>query len=197
MMAEPTHTAFDVALRLEIIALGETIWMALVARDAPLGEVFPELLEELALMLGTQPRLIEVQGNDVKELRERLHQPSDDLALLSGLDRLDKTGWQTLDLNRSALERDGPVVLLLSSTALWNLSNHAPNIKSFLGTRIFPLAPENVLMTDEERAERLDELAKHYRLSGEQVIQQAEAGELPTDPNFVEWLVLLDRGDLV
>ena len=52
-------------------------------------------------------------------------------------------------------------------------------------------------MTEEERQERLKELSEHFGLTAEEVVQKAEARELPHEPEFVEWLVLLDRGDLV
>jgi hypothetical protein len=52
-------------------------------------------------------------------------------------------------------------------------------------------------MTEEERQRRLADLAAHYKLDNEQVIRLAEARTLPPDPEFVEWLVLLGRGDLL
>jgi hypothetical protein len=52
-------------------------------------------------------------------------------------------------------------------------------------------------MTSTERQERLADLESHFQISGSEVIAQAEAGTLPPEPHFVEWLVLLGRGDLV
>ena len=45
--------------------------------------------------------------------------------------------------------------------------------------------------------QRIAELEGHFRMTSEQAIAQAVAGTQPADPLFVEWLVLLDRGDLV
>ena len=61
----------------------------------------------------------------------------------------------------------------------------------------FIVVPDSGLMTEAERQERLKELSKHFGLTGEEVVRKAEAGELPHEPEFVEWLVLLNRGDLV
>jgi hypothetical protein len=52
-------------------------------------------------------------------------------------------------------------------------------------------------MTAAERRQRISSLESHFQISSAEVIARAEAGRLPTEPHFVEWLVLLDRGDLV
>lgn len=52
-------------------------------------------------------------------------------------------------------------------------------------------------LTTWERAARIGELEARYGLSSADVIKAAESGTLPPGPHFVEWLILLDRGDLV
>ena len=52
-------------------------------------------------------------------------------------------------------------------------------------------------MTAAERQQRISSLELHFHISSAEVIARAEAGNLPIEPHFVEWLVLLDRGDLV
>jgi hypothetical protein len=52
-------------------------------------------------------------------------------------------------------------------------------------------------LTSEERASNIAELEDYFQMTSEQAIEQAVAGTQPSDPLFVEWLVLLDRGDLV
>ena len=51
-------------------------------------------------------------------------------------------------------------------------------------------------MTEKERESRVSELALHYGTSNVEIVLKAESGELPPEPQFVEWLVLLGRGDL-
>lgn len=51
-------------------------------------------------------------------------------------------------------------------------------------------------MTEEEIAERLRQLREHYGLTDEDVLSQATQGTLSPEPEFVEWLILLGRGDL-
>lgn len=61
-----------------------------------------------------------------------------------------------------------------------------------------PFNPEDGIagLNPEERRQRLEALATHYGMSDEEVIERAESDRLPTDPQLVEWLVLLGRGDL-
>lgn len=58
-------------------------------------------------------------------------------------------------------------------------------------------ANKSCLLTTEEVEERLQNLREHGNLTDQQVIEMAEAGALPSEPYFAEWLVLLDRGDLI
>ncbi len=105
--------------------------------------------------------------------------------------------WRLLDIMRSALERKGPAILWLASDDIANLANLAPNIRSLIGASIFVAGPDGGIMTETERQQRLKELSEHFGLTGEEVVRRAESRELPNEPEFVEWLVLLGRGDLV
>jgi hypothetical protein len=98
---------------------------------------------------------------------------------------------------RSALERKGPVILWLASEDIANLANFAPNIRSLIGGSIFVVGPDGGIMTETERQQRLKELSEHFGFSGDEAVRKAEARELPHEPEFVEWLVLLGRGDLL
>jgi hypothetical protein len=89
------------------------------------------------------------------------------------------------------------VILWLSSVGLTSLCEHAPNIRSFIGGSIVYLGMHGDVMTDSERQQRIADLESHFQITSADVILQAESGALPTEPHFVEWLVLLDRGDLV
>jgi hypothetical protein len=98
---------------------------------------------------------------------------------------------------RSALERTGPVVLWVAPDALARLTELAPNIRSFIGSSVFIAGPEPGIMTNNERETRLEELRQYYQISDQEIVRRAQAHELPPEPHFVEWLVLLGRGDLV
>ena len=130
-------------------------------------------------------------------VRKLLAQPSTDTVILSGFESFKAALWSMWDINRSGLVRPGPIVLWVSAAALTKLCVSAPNIRSFIGGSMFALSPSGKAMTEAEVRARTKELEKHYAMRGQEVIERAIAGNLPPEPQFVEWLILLGRGDLV
>ncbi len=186
---------FEIARRLEI--RGETGWLAVLTLASDSAAALDELRTELESVLQKPARVVELQPSIFEELREALHQPDDDAVILSRGTGLTPEKWRSLDIMRSALERKGPVVLWLAPDDIANLADFAPNIRSFIGGSIFLAGPDGGIMTETERQQRLKDLSEHFGLTGEEVVRKAEARELPHEPEFVEWLVLLNRGDLV
>ena len=186
---------FEIARRLEI--RGETAWLAVLSPVTDSTTALDQLQTELQSILQKPARVIQLQPSTFEELREALHQPDDDAVILSGGAGLTPEKWRSLDIMRSALERKGPVILWLAPGDVANLTDQAPNIRSFVGGSIFLAGPDGGIMTETERQQRLKELSEHFGLTGEEVVRNAEARKLPHEPEFVEWLILLDRGDLV
>jgi hypothetical protein len=152
---------------------------------------------ELVPSLDQPLEIVRCPGLTFEQLRAQLNQLEDHPVLLWGLDQVDGDYWRTIDVNRSGLVRSGATLLCLSSAGLTRLCTNAPNLKSFLGGSIFDLGPSGEPVTAEERQQRIAELKSHFRMTSAEVVRRAESGALPTEPHFVEWLVLLDRGDLV
>ena len=190
-----TEPFFEIARRLEI--RGETGWLVVLAPVTDSTAALDRLQTELQSVLQKPTRVIHLEPSTFEGLRDALHQPEDDAVILSGATGLTPEKWRSLDIMRSALERKGPVILWLSPGDVANLTDDAPNIRSFVGGSIFLAGPDGGIMTDTERQERLAELSRHFQLTSEEVVRKAEARELPLEPEFVEWLVLLGRGDLV
>jgi hypothetical protein len=193
-IAEP---AFEIGRRLEMRGLDSGAWFAVLKPAQDTDGALEDFAMDLAAKFDVPVRQVCAAGRPVGRLRADLHSPDDDTALITGLDRCDLDHWRALDINRSGLARRGPIVLWLSAESLTGLCRWAPNLKSFIGGSMFVAASHGGVMTAEERQQRLEQLAAHYRMSGEEVIRRAESGALPTEPQFVEWLVLLGRGDLV
>jgi hypothetical protein len=194
----PEFTAqpfFEIARRLEI--RGDTGWLAVLTVAADPTAPLEELQTELQSILQKPARVIQLEPSTFEELREALHLPDDDAVILSGGTGLTPEKWRSLDIMRSALERKGPVVLWLSPGDVANVAEYAPNIRSFIGSGIFVAGPDGGTMTEAERQERLRQLSQHYGMTAEETVRRAEAKALPHEPEFVEWLVLLGRGDLV
>ena len=151
----------------------------------------------ISAVLDQPVRVVRSSGLSFEKLRGDLHEPAGDPVLITDLDEADAERWRALDVNRSAWLREGAVVLWLSAAAVTKLCSYAPNIKSIVGGSIFNLRSDGGAMSAAERDQQITDLEAHFKMSSAEVIKQAESGALPTEPHFVEWLVLLGRGDLV
>ena len=190
-----SHPSVEIARRLEI--RGRHAWLAVLRPAAGQGAALGELQTELRSVLDTPVRVLALEASTFEQLREAVQQPEDDAVILSTGAGLTREKWSSLDIMRSALERNGPVVLWLTPDEIASLTEFAPNIRSFIGGSIFAAGPDGGLMTETERRERLRELEEHYALTSEEVVRRAERKGLSPEPEFVEWLVLIGRGDLV
>jgi len=155
------------------------------------------LRTDLSSLLQKPTRVFNLQDHPFEQLGESLHQPGDDVVILAATVDPGSALWSSLDLIRSALERKGPIIFWLSADCVPSLSEHAPNIRSFIGGGIFAAGPDGGMMTEEDRQSRLQQLAEHYQLTNDEIVSRALSGTLPSEPHFIEWLVLLGRGDLV
>jgi len=185
----------EIARRLDI--RGPSPWLAVLVSPTDTTVGLEDLQTELRSFLQIPTRVLPLETSTFQELREALQQPTDDAVVLSAGADLAPEKWRSLDLMRSALERTGPIILWMVSNAVAGLVEFAPNIRSFIGPSIFMAGPDGGIMTETERQDRLIELEQHYGLTNEEILRRAESSELPLEPEFVEWLVLLGRGDLV
>jgi hypothetical protein len=192
-MAFLEQPAFEIGRRIEI--RGGDTWVVVLGGETT-SDSISGFVSDLSASLNRTVRVVTSAGS-MDGLLTALASPADDPVLIADLDGVDSEAWSALDINRSALAREGTVILWLSTHGLANLSRFAPNLRSFVGGSIFPLLPDGSTLTPEERASRIAELEDHFQMTSEQAITQAAAGTEPADPLFVEWLVLLDRGDLV
>ena len=187
--------AFEIGRRVEI--RGAYAWFVVLKPIVDVEVALDAFVAEFSAFLGEQVRIIHGINRSLEELRSDLNNPANDPVVISDFDQADPNFWSVLDINRSGLLRLGPVILWLSSVGLTSLCEHAPNIRSFIGGSIVYLGTHGDVMTASERQERISDLESHFQITSADVILRAESGTLPTEPHFIEWLVLLDRGDLV
>jgi len=185
----------EIARRLDL--RGPNPWLAVLGPPTASATALDELQSELRSFLQVPTRVFSLETATFEDLQEAMQQPGDDAVVLTAGADLTPEKWSALDVMRSALERAGPIVLWMAPEAVAGLAESAPNIRSFIGSSIFVAAPDGGIMTEGERQERLKELEEHYRLTGEEIVRRAESKQLPPEPHFVEWLILLGRGDLV
>jgi hypothetical protein len=192
-----TKSSYEIARRLEARGEDSYSWFVLLKPAGVADVALHEFAEELNAFLGKKPRIIDIAGMLVDDLSARLRIPADDPVILVGFDDRTPEFWSVMDVNRSGLERPGPVVFWISAAGVSNLCSHAPNVRSLIGGSIFLIGAAGGDMAAEEKTARLKELSSFYSLSNEEVIQKAEERKLPPEPEFIEWLLLLGRGDLV
>ena len=191
------QSSVDIARRLEIRGSDSRSWVVLLLPSGSSDTALRNLLGDLSSLLQRPTRVFDLRSSSFEKLSEILHEPEDDIVVLVAKTNLDTERWSALDLMRSGLERKGPIILWLSPDCVPNLSEQAPNIRSFVGGSIFYVGPDGGLMSEADRQKRLAELVQFYGLSNKEVVNRAQAKTLPSEPHFVEWLVLLGRGDLV
>jgi hypothetical protein len=196
-MAEFTvQFPFEIAQRIELRGTQSYTWF--VVTFAASEPAAPENFSlEIAAVLSLPFRVVGVQGLSFEDLQAVLRQSATDGIVLTGFQGFDPVTWGAWDINRSIFQRPGPIALWLSSAELAQFCNLAPNLRSFGGGSIFGLSSSGGQLTEGERSQRIQELERHYNVSSPDIIERAQAGRLPPEPHFVEWLVLLGRGDLV
>jgi hypothetical protein len=107
--------------------------------------------------------------------------------------------WRSLDANRTRLMRADMTVLILDDISAGRLENLAPNLASWVGGQVWRLVDDAAApaLSPSEIDQRLAALRAWAGRGDAEVIQLAETGQLPRDPEYAEWLTLLGRGDLL
>lgn len=132
-------------------------------------------------------------GSDLESL---VREHADGIAIVTGVNGFGDADWQRVDLNRTRLQRSGTTVLVLDPAAIEQLENKAPNLASWIGGSIWRLEKPRPL-DDVLVEQRLVALRQWSGLEDLEVVRRAEAGDLPPDPAYAEWLTLLGRGELL
>jgi hypothetical protein len=172
-------------------------WSAVVSDPERLDEIRDELRDELEFAFESSDSTVTLldasEGIDaiVRHLTAR---GPNDVVLVFNNEALDVPARQRLDSARTAFEGGPRVVLVMSEPALIALARDAPHLWSWVGPRVFSVDP-SIGKLDVQA--RLASLRDGTGLTDAEVVQRAQAGELPADPVYAEWLLLLDRGDLI
>ena len=172
---------------------GSNAWLVLVV-DGTASDAARVLSDEISALDGEVAATGTVTSGAALEDFVRAHARG--IAIVIGASAFTDADWRRVDVNRTRLERRGTTVLVLDAASIEHLENKAPNLASWIGGNIWRL----------ERAKPLDAAALEQRLvalrgwSGledSEIIRRAEAGTLPSDPEYAEWLTLLGRGELL
>lgn len=167
-------------------------WSAiLVETPAVAPHAAQELLNALDLEGDLQAIVLETHnGQDfVQQLVDHPH----NALIVIGLDTFEDEDWHIIDQARSRILESPLVVLVLTEVGFVRMDREAPNLTSLLDANVSTW--EDVAA--QLRNQRLNALRMSTGFSDEDVICMAGAGEIPSGPEFAEWLMLLGRGDLL
>lgn len=192
----PRISVTEFALR-AVTSGGARHWFVLIGEERWLPDLAERVRAEMKNLDGGPVELI-AGARDAAQFTHLIGDVSSDAAVVvSGLGEFDEAEWHHLDLFRSRLVRQQAVALLLSESSLGKLSRAAPNLGSWIGGSVWSIDLASDALDEEERRSRLTTLREWSGLSDSEVVQKAQDGTLPGDPEYIEWLVLLRREDLI
>lgn len=172
-------------------------WIVLLVSDAgSVSRAAEELIAELALMSKDPPVRVHEPGSPGAMAQTFAANPSGVL-VVSGIDRFTGDDWAHVDLLRSQYQREPSVVLLMTMASMVLLMQHAPNLASWIGGTAWSWDRDAERLDQAQREERLAALREWAGFDDDELVRRAERGELPSDPEYAEWLVLLRRGELI
>lgn len=192
----PRISAAEFAVR-AVTGGGPRHWSVLVVDQRVIAELAAGLRAEME-SLGDGSVEVITRAGSAAELYRLVRDVHPDAAIvISGVEHFDDAEWRHLDLLRSRLVRRSPVALVVSESSLDKLSRAAPNLASWIGGAVWFADAASDGLSDDERRARLTSLREWSGLSDAELIRRAHDRTLPTDPEYVEWLVLLGREDLI
>ncbi|MEE3716480.1 ABC transporter permease [Tumidithrix elongata RA019] len=173
------------------------IWIALVVDSKDIQVAVDDLQDTIEIFTECETGIISGE-NGARELIDRVVDATQDYLLFWQLEMWQPEEWRAFDALRSRLDKGkkGGLLVLSLDTAKTMLAN-APNFVSWLGANIYDFAKDVEILTQEEGEKRLVALREWAGKSDAEVIAMAENQILPTDPEYGEWLILLNRGELL
>lgn len=197
MSAGPQHLdPPELALRL-LASRGAAAYLAYLVEAAETGEVLEEIAAEIRVFDASATISIVTDPPSAAHMLEKLPSMSAEILLIAA-PSYEPADWKLLDIRRSALERDGVMVFVTTPASFASLMRVAPNLASWLGGFVFSRHVEDeAAQIEVQRKQRLDALRTWAGKSDREVVEAAKRGDLPRDPEYAEWLVLLGRGDLL
>lgn len=171
-------------------------WIVLLI-DAPesVKSAAEELMEELELPSNELPVHVHEPGSPVEMAQAFARSPAGVL-VVSGIDRFTGEDWAHVDLLRSQYQRESSVVLVMTMLSMALLMQHATNLASWISAA-WCWDRDADRLDQEQREARLAALREWAGFADDELVRRAEQRELPGDPEYAEWLVLIGRGDLI
>jgi hypothetical protein len=158
------------------------------------------LAQDLALeieFIAERTTVVISASDSIQTVLAALDAVGDAVVVMFGFAALASEDWSRIDELRNLLQPPAGLILLMAPHDLENLQDHAPNLSSWLGGRVWRHSDEIPNLTDAETQRRLSALREHFKRTDEDVLASARDGTLPADPEYAEWLILLGHGNLL
>jgi hypothetical protein len=170
-------------------------WSVLVITPEQQQQALTEFEEAIPIFIDEAVKVIAVTP-DIEALIQAV-QSSELYILVWQFDIWQQEQWQQFDYARSRFSHNKGGIILLTPHSAAQFQTYAPNFASWIGSRVYDLQLGLEILTEVESQQRLKALQQFTGKTNIEVIRLAEIGQLPTDPEYGEWLVLLGRGDLL
>jgi len=173
------------------------IWMILVVKTDDIQSTIEDLQDTVEIFSKCETATISGKSG-ARDLIKQINEVSQEYFLLHQLETWDGDEWKVFDAFRSQLDKNTKGgLILLSEQSTFLMLHNSPNFVSWVSSRIYYLDKDAEILTAEECDQRLSALQEWAGKSNDEVIILAENRQLPTDPEYGEWLILLNRGDLL
>lgn len=192
-MAVPSTTSTALAHRIYMAGAG-THWYAVILADLTCRGFIDDLSEDLQ---GLGVRATATAPRDRGGFLQVLHSKEPSLAVIVPAD-VRAEDWRSVDLARDRVRRHATTVVATTVDGYRVMAESAPNLVSFMVGQTFSPASDDYAVLDASEVEaRLEALRRDTGLSDRQFMEQVTSGNMPDEPWAAQWLVLLDRGDLL
>lgn len=183
--------------KIELRPSDSNSWMVLVAMLDDIQSTIDELQDSVEIF--GECETVTISGESgARNLVKCIQEAPQEYFLIHQLDSWDNNEWKIFDAFRTQLDKNtNGGLVVLSDQASHLMFSNAPHFVSFVGSRLYYLDNKANVLTPEECEKRLSALQEWSGQTNEEIIALAENRQLPTDPEYGEWLILLDRGDLL
>jgi len=168
----------------------------LVTSTGDVSSLARELADELEFVAELPTASISV-ADGVEDMLSRIGVVAEKTLILFGFASLRPEDWTRIDELRNLLQTASGLVLIMGLRDVELLQDHAPNLSSWLGGRVWRWSDAPTRLTEAEIQLRLATLRAEYGQTDEEVLSSARDGSLPRDPEYAEWLILLGHGRLL
>ncbi len=142
-------------------SLAVSVGATVIVMSAPssIGDVARRLLQR-ADRAGRSAMSIEAPATALA-LAKQVRYARSEVVIVHGLEHFDEAQWRRLDQLRTWLERDPPILFIMSEATAERLMRHAPNLASWVGPMLRRLegGPGSTPVEDVEAQREFDRLA--------------------------------------